>query len=383
MGQMSMPPGKSEDAARQGDDQARERRRQAALDSFAIVDTQAETAYDDIARLAQTLCGTPIALVSLVDHDRQWFKARIGTDLPSIPRDISFCDHAIRTPDEVMVVLDARTDDRFRDNPLVTGDPGIIFYAGAPLVTTDGYAIGTLCVLDNKPRTEFTEIERSILQDLARGVMLEIEVEASRQQIDDLQLINRELQHRMGNMYAQVSGVVSMLGKSESDVAAFMRRLNENIRTMASVQSLFAANHYRAIGFTDLVRSALTPFSAAVDAGRIETNDDHGLIVSERGAFLLTLVLNELATNAVKHGALSNNTGIIRLRTRRDDNITIDWLEDFPNQGMGANPRLGFGSRILREIAPRGLQGSATFELLPTGLSYSLTADPHIFGTAT
>ena len=353
------------------------------LVATGLLDTVSEERFDRLTRLASNTLGTSMALVSLIDSERQWFKSRIGLDTPETPRSISFCDHAIRTPDEVMVVLDARTDDRFRDNPLVTGDPGIIFYAGAPLVTTDGYAIGTLCVLDNKPRTEFTEIERSILQDLARGVMLEIEVEASRQQIDDLQLINRELQHRMGNMYAQVSGVVSMLGKSESDVAAFMRRLNENIRTMASVQSLFAANHYRAIGFTDLVRSALTPFSAAVDAGRIETVDDHGLIVSERGAFLLTLVLNELATNAVKHGALSNNTGTIRLRTRQNDNITIDWLEDFPNPGMGANPQLGFGSRILREIAPRGLQGSATFELLPTGLSYSLTADPHIFGTGT
>jgi diguanylate cyclase (GGDEF)-like protein len=151
---------------------AGERRRQAALDSLAIVDTQAETAYDDIARLAQTLCGTPIALVSLVDHDRQWFKARLGTELAAVPRDISFCDHTIRDPSRVMQIEDAARDPRFRGNPLVTGElESVRFYAGAPIVTREGEAVGAVCVVDRVARA-LTAEQLHGLAALSRQVSL-------------------------------------------------------------------------------------------------------------------------------------------------------------------------------------------------------------------
>src|ERR1700760_4656332 len=112
-----------------------ETERQRELDSYRIVDSLPETAYDDIVRLASALCGTPMALVSLIDRDRQWFKSKIGFEPSETRRDEAFCNHAIRTPDRLMEVHDATTDARFANHPSVTGGANIRFYAGMPLVT--------------------------------------------------------------------------------------------------------------------------------------------------------------------------------------------------------------------------------------------------------
>jgi GAF domain-containing protein len=143
--------------------------RQRALDTYRVVDTLPEAAYDDIVHLASMLCGAPIALISLIDRDRQWFKARTGLDLEQTNRDIAFCDHVIRQPDRLMEINDAARDARFAENPFVTEDD-IRFYAGMPLVTPGGAAIGTVCVLDKKPR-ELSDAQRQGLASLARLTM--------------------------------------------------------------------------------------------------------------------------------------------------------------------------------------------------------------------
>ncbi|WP_462113810.1 GAF domain-containing protein [Lysobacter xanthus] len=144
--------------------------RQRELDLYRMVDSLPEAAYDDIARLASMLCDAPIALISLIDRDRQWFKARRGLELPETPREIAFCDHAIRQPDRLMEVPDTTADARFADNPLVTGGPMMRFYAGMPLVTPGGAAIGTVCVIDHAPRT-LDDNQRAALESLARLTM--------------------------------------------------------------------------------------------------------------------------------------------------------------------------------------------------------------------
>lgn len=155
-----------------------EERRLAALGEYAVLDTAAEQAYDDIVRLAAFVCETPIALVSLIDRERQWFKARTGLAAGETPREHAFCAHAIARPDGVMIVPDASRDERFAANPLVTGDPSIRFYAGVPLVTPTGEALGTLCVIDRAPRTLQPE-QLEVLRALSRQVMAQLELRRS------------------------------------------------------------------------------------------------------------------------------------------------------------------------------------------------------------
>jgi GAF domain-containing protein len=144
--------------------------RQAALDTLGVLDTLPEQAYDDLTRAAAALFGAPIALISMVDRNRQWFKARTGLQVSQTPREHSFCAHAVVDPDQALVVTDARDDPRFRDNPLVTGDPNIRFYAGIPLIVEGGHAVGTLCVIDRVPREARPEAMAQ-LQFLAQQVM--------------------------------------------------------------------------------------------------------------------------------------------------------------------------------------------------------------------
>jgi GAF domain-containing protein len=153
---------------------ANEEARLAALQRYEILDTDPEQALDEIVQLAATICGTPIALISLVDSSRQWFKARVGLTVMETPRDFSFCAYAIQS-DDLFVISDALLDPRFARNPLVLGDPHIRFYAGAPLTTPEGLKLGTLCVIDSRPR-ELDRIQRDALRALARQAMVQLEL---------------------------------------------------------------------------------------------------------------------------------------------------------------------------------------------------------------
>ncbi|PVX28067.1 GAF domain-containing protein [Sphingomonas pokkalii] len=146
----------------------------AELKGYGVLDTPNEAEFDAIVREAAAALGVPIALISLIDENRQWFKARVGLEPRETPRSISFCTHAIRGPD-VFVVNDAKSDPRFSENPLVTGDPNIRFYAGAPLRTPSGRRIGTLCVIDSTARPQLTERDTARLALLAEKTMEALE----------------------------------------------------------------------------------------------------------------------------------------------------------------------------------------------------------------
>ena len=147
--------------------------RVAALEKYAILDSEPEQAFDDLAKLASYICKTPIALVSLVDGERQWFKSKLGLTASQTPREVAICATAIQQKD-VFVVPDALKDERFQNNPFVVSDPHIRFYAGAPLINEEGYALGTLCVVDLVPR-EFNEEQKEALKTLGRLVLAQME----------------------------------------------------------------------------------------------------------------------------------------------------------------------------------------------------------------
>lgn len=161
-----------------------EEQRLKALYDLSILDSPREQSYEDMAQMAMMICNVPVAVVSLIDRDRQWFKTCLGLEATETPREVAFCAHAILTPDDILEVADATRDSRFVDNALVTGEPGIRFYAGAPLVTNDGLALGTLCVIDYVPR-KLNEPQRHALSLLARQVVRLLELRENAKKVTD------------------------------------------------------------------------------------------------------------------------------------------------------------------------------------------------------
>lgn len=155
-----------------------------ALKSYQILDSLPEIEYDDLTKIASQICNVPITLISLIDQDRQWLKSKVGLNAEETSREISFCGHAILDPQKPLIVEDASKDKRFVDNPLVTGAPNIAFYAGIPLVDHDGFALGTLCAIDEKPRQLNSE-QIECLQALGRQVVQLLELRRSKLALEE------------------------------------------------------------------------------------------------------------------------------------------------------------------------------------------------------
>ncbi|MDX2350305.1 MAG: ATP-binding protein [Porticoccus sp.] len=173
-----------------------------ALYRYNILDTEEEQEFDDLAYMASYICQTPIAVITMVDENRQWFKSKIGLDVAETPRDIGFCSHVIHQKD-LFIVPDTMEDERFHDNPIVLGAPHVRFYAGSPLITPDGHVIGSLCTIDNKPR-ELTSEQMTSLRSLSRQVISQMELrahmknlrQANQQLLDNQDLLKEANRHK-------------------------------------------------------------------------------------------------------------------------------------------------------------------------------------------
>jgi GAF domain-containing protein len=194
-----------------------EKQRLKVLWQYSVLDTVPEEIFDDLTELAARICEAPIALITLVDENRQWFKSKVGISIQETSRDISFCAHAIKQP-ELFIVPDATKDARFSHNPLVTSDPKVRFYAGAPLISPDGYALGTLCVIDKVPR-ELRPGQEQALRILARHVMSQLELRRRALELADANRARDQMQQDLAQAreeLAQLRKELTRRDKSKS-----------------------------------------------------------------------------------------------------------------------------------------------------------------------
>jgi GAF domain-containing protein len=197
-----------------------EKQRLKVLWEYSVLDSVPEEVFDDLTELAARICEAPIALITLVDEDRQWFKSKVGVSINETSRDISFCAHAINQP-ELFIIPDATRDQRFAKNPLVTSDPKVRFYAGAPLVTPDGYALGTLCVIDKVPR-ELRPDQKQGLRILARHVVTQLEL--------------RRRSHELANARKDHAQIEAELTEVRGKLEKAQRQLNQQHRSSTATK---------------------------------------------------------------------------------------------------------------------------------------------------
>jgi GAF domain-containing protein len=192
-----------------------EKKRLNVLWQYEVLDTPPEAMFDDLTELAAHICEAPIALISLVDENRQWFKSKVGVTLNETSRNVAFCDYAIRQSD-LFVVNDASKDPRFAKNPLVTSSPLIRFYAGAPLITPDGHALGTLCVIDKQPR-ELRPDQKHALTILARHVVSQLELRRRTRELT-------QVEAKLAKMRRELSQQATPKAKASSSKAKSARK---------------------------------------------------------------------------------------------------------------------------------------------------------------
>ncbi|AZQ44337.1 GAF domain-containing sensor histidine kinase [Nonlabens ponticola] len=326
---------------------ADDKRRLQALDKYDLIDTMPEQAYDDITAVTASICQAPIALINLVHKDKTFFKSQYGVDLGSAPRDISFCAHTIVQEDDVMIVTDAREDERFRDNPFVTSGTAI-FYAGVPLIDKNGYKLGSLCVFDSKPR-ELNDSQLSALKSMANHVMLLFEERYSVKQLlktqNELKERNEELKDFAGivshDLKAPLSNIMMIAGllkKENQDILSeksinYLSYLNEaGISLSRYIDGMLmfyksdelVNQQHEDVSYVDMIEDVITMAVTKEDV-LVTYAPEMDVSMHTSKAALQQILLN-LVTNSVKYGDKAQT--IIHVQMKEfDDHYTIQ-VED-------------------------------------------------------
>lgn len=343
--------------------------RERLFEDYAVIDSAPEPAFDDIAEFAAALCQTPIALVSLVERDRQWFKAKVGIDAEQTPRDQSFCAFAM-VNNEIMVVPDAARDPRFADNPLVTGAPHIRFYAGAPLVSPEGVPLGALCVIDHAPREGLSALQHQGLTVLTAQVVSQLEARRSSQ---ERALVAHELSHRIKNIFAVIAGLIGLSARATPALKPLADDLRHRIAALGRAHDFVRPHSARSRphGGNSTLRGLLgelfAPYQVS-DAPRVVISGDDEA-VDDRAATPVALLFHELATNAAKYGALSGDGKIDVTVVTSDELCTIDWCERGGPVISSPPEPSGFGSRLIELSVGSQLKGEIRRDWRHDGLN--------------
>ena len=348
-----------------------------SLKSFGIIDTMPEDEYDQIASIAAQICGTPISLISLIDEKRQWFKSRIGLVAQETPREVAFCAHAILNPDELCVVEDTLKDNRFVDNPLVIGSPDIRFYAGAPLVTDDGYPLGTLCVIDQVPR-ELSEGQLRALKSLAQQVISIIQL---RKRVMELEVKEKELSEKADEIGRFAHLVSHDLKSPLRAISALVDMISEECEGKISEDGVHAVSmlKQKASHAYNLVEGILQHTMAGRKANQPETvellkfveeivdfcsppEDVHVITDVQVPEALLDPVflhqaLQNLVSNAIKYN--DKKEGVVKINIfKRDKALVVEVVDNGPGIPKGEQAQIFNMLSILATKDRFGVRGT-------------------------
>jgi two-component sensor histidine kinase len=342
------------------------------------MDSAPEERFDRLTRLVATTLSVPVALVSLVDTKRQFFKSTFGLPEPwkserETPLSHSFCRHVVERS-APLIINDAAAD------PLVCGnlairDLHVKAYLGIPLVTKEGLVLGSLCAIDTSPR-QWTDKDQAILTDFAKLVEEQISLRervAELARFDEQRaLIQGELAHRIKNIFSVISSLLLVSSKTATDLDSFVRSITGRIQALSKAND-FIVDHQdtQTKGLGDLFAALLLPFRRNEDQVLVSCAD---VAVGEKAAAGLALIIHELATNSAKYGALSNPEGHVAVRcTRTDEILKIEWQE-IGGPPVSATPiRKGFGTKLVARTVESQLMGTITRDYQPDGLKVVLS----------
>jgi two-component sensor histidine kinase len=324
-----------------------EAQRLAALEALDILDTPPEAAFDEIAGFAARICAAPVALVSLVDRERQWFKARLGVDdLTETPRSQAICSHAIAA-DSYLEIPDTTADPRTATNPIVTGPPHFRFYAGALLRTREGAALGTLCVLDHAARS-LTAFQREALEFLAGQVVRQFEL---RRALDFEETLRAEIDHRVKNSLQAVASVLRIQRTRAADPAASdaIAAAERRIETISLVHNALYQTEQAETLALEAFLPRLADLLAAALPDRIRISADVAPARLPAGqARALAMIASEFAANAARHAFGSGDAGEVRIDGRQTGK---GYTVTFSDNGRGmTGDAAGSGSGIGLQI---------------------------------
>ncbi len=363
-----------------------EKDRLAALRRYAILDTPPEPDFDDIVRLAAQACEAPIALISLVDDRRQWFKAEIGLGIRETSLVESMCAKAILGPG-LLIVPDTVKDPRFDDNPLVQGKPHLRFYAGARLDTPEGLPLGALCVLDTVPRDGMTEEQKFTLTALARQVMAQLELRRAIAERDEALIANqraeqrqallvRELHHRIRNTLALVQSLLGSTARSTSSIGEFYHAFSRRIASLAKTQTLLTEDYWQMASLREMLEHEL--HLCVGQGSKRVILDGPPLDLAADLAIPVGMALHELASNARRHGALSVPQGRVEVtwslkQAEGQRKLLLEWAErDGPP--VQTPQQRGFGSTLLERVLAMQANAEVSIAYNKEGLTFRMEA---------